>query len=75
MGVGEKHTQAYIIILRTHIDEKLAIAQIIRSRVRRQLATATLERHRRTARAKRGWEAMRVELERMMRNAGIRRRP
>jgi hypothetical protein len=43
----------YLVILATHLDETLAIAQIMRSRARRKLAEVTLAHRRRRKRIRR----------------------
>ena len=40
-------TNTYLVILGTHVEEALAIVRIVRSRVRRKLAEATLRQTRR----------------------------
>jgi len=51
--MARKH--AYTVILRTHLDEKLAIARIVRARLRRRLAEVELDQRDRLGRAQRAW--------------------
>ena len=44
-----RRKNAYLVILRTHVDETLAIARIMRSRMRRKIAGADLATKRRRA--------------------------
>ena len=44
-----RRKNAYLVILRTHVDETLAIARIVRSRMTRKIAEAGLAQKRRRA--------------------------
>ena len=68
-SMGRK--SAYRAIVRSHVDEKLAIVRIIRSRVRRKLAELELERHRQLAGARQAWGELRVKLKRLAINGRI----
>jgi hypothetical protein len=58
--MSRKH--AYTVILRTHLDEKLAIARIVRARLRRKLAEVELVQRSRFGRALRAWDEWRARL-------------
>ena len=48
-GAEVRRKNAYLVILRAHVDETLAIARIVRSRMRRKIAEADLATKRRRA--------------------------
>lgn len=60
------HKNVRWVILRTHVDEKLAIAHIVSARFRRKLAGFELEGQQRLIRARRALEQWQARIERKL---------
>ncbi len=70
-GAEVRQKNAYLVILRTHVDETLAIARIVRSRVRRKLAEADLAQNERRALIQRAALQWQTRIKRIVGGTGI----
>ncbi len=66
-----KRKNAYLVILRAHVDETLAIARIVRSRVRRKLAEADLAQMERRTLFQRAALQWQMRIKRIVGGTGI----
>ena len=66
-----RRKDAYLVILRTHVDETLAIARIVRSRIRRRIAEADLAQQQRRALMQRAALKWRRRVEHLVSGKGI----
>ncbi len=70
-GAEVRRKNAYLAILRTHVDETLAIARIVRSRMRRKIAEADLARKQRRALIQRAALQWKTNIKRIVGGTGI----
>ncbi len=70
-GAEVRQKNAYLVILRTHVDETLAIARIARSRMRRKIAEADLAQKRRRALIQRAALQWQTRIKRIVGGTGI----
>ncbi len=62
---------AYLAILRTHVDETLAIARIVRSRMKRKIAEADLAQKQRRTLIQRAALQWQMRIKRIVGGTGI----
>ena len=62
---------AYLVILRAHVEETLAVARIVRARVRRKLAEADLAQKERRPLIQRAALQWQMRIKRIVGGAGI----
>jgi hypothetical protein len=74
VGYGEaqvKRKNAYLVILRAHVEETLAIARIVRSRIRRKLAEVDLAQKERRPLIQRAALQWQMRIKRIVAGTGI----